>query len=101
LNPALLRDTTPPGDAGFRVNLPVAKAPILLAKANEKPQEKTVEPAQIVMHEVRRGETLFSIARFYGLNVRALMEFNGLTTPRIRIGQKLRIFLDELRGVLR
>jgi peptidoglycan lytic transglycosylase D len=101
LNPALLRNATPPGEAVFRVNLPVEKASILVAKVNEKSQEKDAEPAQVVTHEVRRGETLFSIARFYGLNVRALMEFNGLTTAHIRIGQKLRIFLDGLRGVLR
>jgi len=44
---------------------------------------------------------LFSIARYYGLEVRALMEFNGLTTNRLLIGQKLRILLEGLRGVLR
>ena len=101
LNPALLRDVTPPGEADFRVNLPVGKASVLLAKSNEKTPEKDAQAAQLVTHEVKRGETLFSIARFYGLEVRALMEFNGLTTPRLRIGQKLRIFLDGLRGALR
>ena len=100
LNPALLRDTTPPADTAFRVNLPLEKASLLLAGSNEKPLV-TTESTPLVTHEVRRGETLFSIARFYGLTVRALMEFNGLTTPHIRIGQRLRIFLDELRGVLR
>jgi membrane-bound lytic murein transglycosylase D len=101
LNPALLRDVTPPGGADFRVNLPVGKASVLLAKSNEKTPEKDTEAAQLVTHEVRRGETLFSIARSYGLEVRALMEFNGLATPRLRIGQKLRILLDGLRGTLR
>ncbi|HEX9263290.1 MAG TPA: transglycosylase SLT domain-containing protein [Candidatus Binatia bacterium] len=101
LNPALLRDVTPPGEADFHVNLPVGKASVLLAKSNEKTSEKDAQAAQLVTHEVKRGETLFSIARFYGLEVRALMEFNGLTTPRLRIGQKLRIFLDGLRGALR
>jgi LysM repeat protein len=50
---------------------------------------------------VRRGETLFSIARHYGLEVRALMQFNSLTTPRLRIGQKLLIFLQSFRRTLR
>jgi membrane-bound lytic murein transglycosylase D len=101
LNPALLRDRTPPDEQGFRIKLPVGKASVLLAKTTEKPVEKDVEPTQVVTHEVRRGETLFSIARFYGLEVRTLMEFNGLTTSRLLIGQKLRIFLEGLRGVLR
>lgn len=102
LNPALLRDTTPPGDNNFKIKLPVGKASVLLAKAIEKgPAEKDSEPSQVVTHEVKKGETLFSIARSYGLEVRALMEFNGLTTTRLLIGQKLRILLEGLRGVLR
>jgi membrane-bound lytic murein transglycosylase D len=101
LNPALLRQTTPPGDRDFRVNLPVGKAAIFLAKANEKPIEKDAEPVQMVTHEVKRGETLFSIARFYGLDVRAVIEFNGLTTSRLWIGQRLRILLQGIRGRLR
>ncbi len=101
LNPSLLRDSTPPGEAGFRVNLPVEKAAVFLAKSNEKTLEKDVEPAPVVMHEVKKGETLFSIARRYGLEVSALMDFNGLTNSRVLIGQKLRILLQGLRGVLR
>ncbi len=101
LNPALLRDSTPPGEPGFRVNLPVENASMFLAKSSEKALEKDVEPARVVMHEVKRGDTLFSIARRYGLEVSALMDFNGLTTSRVRIGQKLRILLEGLRGVLR
>jgi peptidoglycan lytic transglycosylase D len=101
LNPALLRDMTPPGEQSFRIKVPVGKASILLAKTIEKPVEKNTEPTPVVTHEVQRGETLFSIARSYGLEVRALMEFNGLTTSRLLIGQKLRIWLEGLRGVLR
>jgi len=101
LNPALLRDMTPPGEQSFRIKVPVGKASILLAKTIEKPIEKNTEPTPVVTHEVQRGETLFSIARSYGLEVRALMEFNGLTTSRLLIGQKLRIWLEGLRGVLR
>jgi LysM repeat protein len=63
--------------------------------------EKQAEPVQVVTHEVKRGETLFSIARRYGLTVSGLMEFNGLRTSQISIGQKLRILLEGLRGKLR
>jgi peptidoglycan lytic transglycosylase D len=101
LNPALLRPSTPPGDASFRVNLPVGKAAVYLAKASEKILENQPEPVRLVTHEVKRGETLFSIARHYGMEVRALMEFNSLTTARLRIGQKLRILLDSIRGTFR
>lgn len=101
LNPALLRDSTPPGEPAFRVNLPVEKASVFVAKISEKTLEKDAEPAHVVMHEVKKGETLFSIARRYGLEIRALMNFNGLTSSRLRIGQKLSILLEGLRGALR
>ncbi|MGH7852099.1 MAG: transglycosylase SLT domain-containing protein [Candidatus Binatia bacterium] len=105
LNPALLRNATPPGEPRFRVNLPVGKAATYLAKANDRILEKELvkeeEPAKVVTHEVKKGETLFSIARFYGLTVRALMDFNGLKTSRVRIGQKLGILLQGIRARLR
>ena len=105
LNPALLRNATPPGESRFRVNLPVGKAAIYLAKANDKflgkESVKEEEPAKVVTHEVKKGETLFSIARIYGLTVRALMDFNGLKTPQVRIGQKLAILLQGIRAKLR
>jgi membrane-bound lytic murein transglycosylase D len=101
LNPALLKETTPPGEIGFRVNLPVGRAVTFLAKAKEKSLEKDEEPIKVVTHEVKRGETLFSIARYYGSTVRALMELNGLTTSQLRIGQKLGILLQGLRATLR
>jgi membrane-bound lytic murein transglycosylase D len=99
LNPALLRNTTPPGEGGFRVNLPVGKSAVYLARADKKSKEKEAEAVQMVTHEVRKGETLFAIARHYGQEVRALMEFNGLTTARLRIGQKLRILLEGIRAL--
>ena len=56
---------------------------------------------QVVAHEVRKGDTLFSIARYYGQEVRAVMEFNGLNSARLSVGQKLWILLDGIRGTLR
>ena len=48
------------------------------------------EAASPPVHVVRRGETLYSIARRYGTTVEALMRANGLTDPtRIYAGQRL------------
>jgi membrane-bound lytic murein transglycosylase D len=101
LNPALLRGMTPPMEANFRVNLPVGHKAVYLAKFKDRELEKGEEPVRVVTHEVRRGETLVSIARYYGSSVRALMEINGLTSSRLRIGQKLGILLRGIRGTLR
>jgi LysM repeat protein len=44
------------------------------------------------VHEVQRGETLYSIARRYGTSVQALMQANGLSNPNfIWVGQRLRL----------
>jgi LysM repeat protein len=41
------------------------------------------------MHRVKPGETLWGLARRYGMTVRGLMEINGLESARLKIGQKL------------
>jgi membrane-bound lytic murein transglycosylase D len=99
LNPAILRDTTPPAESGFRVNLPVGHAEVYLARAHEKFGGDNLKPFQILTHKVRKGDTLYAIAKRYGQQVRALMEFNGLTHARLRIGQKIIILLSQMPGV--
>ena len=54
-----------------------------------------------MVHEVRRGETLLSIARRYGQEVRMLMERKSLQSSTLRVGQKLNVLLQSLRGTLR
>jgi membrane-bound lytic murein transglycosylase D len=98
LNPALLRNITPPGEKGYRIRVPLGKS-LVFANASEYLRAK--EPAQVLTHEVKRGETLVSIAKRYGQAVSMLMAWNGLTTPRLQIGQKLRILLEGIRGTLR
>lgn len=52
----------------------------------------TVASAQNRTHVVKAGETLFSIARQYGLTVQQLASANGITNPdRIYVGQVLTI----------
>jgi membrane-bound lytic murein transglycosylase D len=97
LNPALFRGKTPPGDNHYRLRLPAGHTGVFELAYRQRQREET----RVVMHEVKRGETLFSIARRYGQQVRALMELNGLTDSRLRIGQKLTVILEGLRGRLR
>ena len=99
LNPALLRNSTPP-EEDFTVKIPTGKS-LVFASAYEQAKEKGTEPIQVVAHEVRSGETLFTIARRYGQQVRFLMELNGLSSPRLRVGQRLKVIIEGLRGGLR
>jgi peptidoglycan lytic transglycosylase D len=100
LNPALLRNVTPPGTSGYRLRVPIGKG-LVFAKAGDYQRSRESEPVQMVTHEVKRGDTLASIAVRYGQAVSALMELNGLTTARLQIGQKLRVILNGIRGSLR
>ncbi len=100
LNPALLRNLTPPGDKGYAVRVPVGQSTVF-AKANSDLKGRVYEPGKVVTHEVKRGETLISIARHYGQAVATLMQLNGLSSPRLHIGQKIKIFFDGIRATLR
>ena len=56
------------------------------------PTESSPPPdTQYIIHVVRAGETLYSIARAYGTTVQAIMAANGLANTNIRVGQQLRI----------
>jgi membrane-bound lytic murein transglycosylase D len=95
LNPALQRGQTPPGES-YRLRVPAEHATTFELAYR---QSRETDETQVVTHEVKRGETLFSIARRYGQQVRALMELNGLTDSHLRIGQKLMVMLG-LSGTL-
>lgn len=43
------------------------------------------------MHIVKAGETLFSISRLYNVPVTRLKSLNGLTSSKIKVGDKLRL----------
>jgi LysM repeat protein len=102
LNPELLQGYTPPGENRFRVKLPIGNGAIaeLLGPEERQPERQTPR-ATLVVHEVRRGETLFSIARRYGQEARMLMELNSLQSSTLRVGQKLKVMLQSLHGTLR
>jgi len=65
----------------------IARAAIDEAEATQATAQPGAEP---VRHRVARGETAYSIARLYGVPVRALAEWNGLNPDlSLREGQLL------------
>jgi len=100
LNPALRGNATPPGNESFIVKLPVGKS-LLFAKAYDAGSERALESTESITHEVKKGETLFSIARRYGQEASVLMRLNGLTNARLYVGQQLKILLQSLSGKLK
>jgi len=51
---------------------------------------------EIVVHKVRRGETLWSISNYFKVPIAKLLEWNGLSDPSyIRAGDRIKIFKNE------
>ncbi|MEE9224791.1 MAG: LysM peptidoglycan-binding domain-containing protein [Bacteroidota bacterium] len=49
-----------------------------------------------VLHKVRKGESLYTIARLHGVSIREVQDWNQLRSSRIYAGQELRIY--NVRG---
>ena len=54
-------------------------------------EKGTLVTATARVHVVRRGESLWRIARRHGLSAGSLRQLNGLTSSRIHPGQTLRL----------
>ncbi|HEX9911979.1 MAG TPA: LysM peptidoglycan-binding domain-containing protein [candidate division Zixibacteria bacterium] len=51
---------------------------------------------KIVIHKVKRGETLWSIANYFRVPLQKLLEWNSLSNPSyIRIGDRIKIFKSK------
>ncbi len=60
-------------------------------KTKETVASKNVSNGQTASHTVKKGETLFSISKEYGISVNDIVEMNGLKTKSIFSGQRLKI----------
>lgn len=87
LNPELLRWATPPGDNPYPLKIPKGKKEEFMAAYKEIPDEKRRN--NIVIHTVKRGETLGLIANRYGTTVRAMYQANEGLSSIIHPGQDL------------
>lgn len=75
----------------------VEKEVIELKKVETKPvqstpKKKTVTTTPLQVYRIKRGDTLYSIAKRYNVGVRSLKRWNNLRSSRIYPGQKLKIY---------
>ena len=74
---------------------PTAPAPALVSLAPTRPlagQAFSAQAGDTVSYVIQRGDTLYSIAKTYGVTVEQLQQWNGITDPRrLRVGQTLTI----------
>lgn len=93
LNPALLQDVTPPGRR-FQLRVPQGRGEKTAAWLAALPASKRVTYRR---HKIRKGDTLYVLARRYGTSMSAIREFNGIRNPRaLRLGKDL--IIPSVRG---
>jgi membrane-bound lytic murein transglycosylase D len=94
LNPELRRTVTPQG--AHELKVPIGTAPTIQARlATSDPQY-----VKFQFHTVKRGETVTSIARRYGVTTTVLREYNDLgRTARVKVRQVVAIPPRPARAV--
>jgi len=93
LNPELLRWCTPPGVTGYRFRIPLGRKDTFLVNYAQIPAEQKKDWA---IHTVKRGETISSVARRYGLAASLLKDLNNLHSDRrLSVGTVLAIPLPK------
>ena len=79
------KDTTDQLVPGMTIRVPLDKL-----KPNDPFYEKNyTQNQEKVIHKVKSGETLFSVARRYSTSVDSLKKWNNLKESGLKIGQKL------------
>ncbi len=86
LNPQYYRGLTPPGQKAI-VRIPRGSGNLVAQRYAELPADDRVN---FLQHKIRRGETLGSVGKRYGVSVSLLMAANpGVQPRRLRVGQRL------------
>ncbi|NVL91193.1 MAG: LysM peptidoglycan-binding domain-containing protein [Desulfobacterales bacterium] len=71
---------------GQRLKIPLRGKRLLYAKARKTADFDQSKP---VFHRVKRGDSLWLLARRYNTNTKEIMRLNNLKTTRLHIGQQL------------
>ena len=85
LNPELRRGVTPPDIKNYSLRIPAGDSERFLAAYDDIPSEKNTN---WVKHRIRRGETVSTIARRYGVSIASVVQANSL-------GRKKRIYAGK------
>lgn len=90
--------------AGQRLIIPrppatlIPEAPLsdaVLASNTTEPARRHDPEDDKIVHRVKRGDTLFSIAKRYGTTVASVRTWNSIRGNAIQIGQRLTVFRDR------
>ena len=87
--------------AGVRLRIPYTTTRYVLLPVGVSPEEyysKDGRGSQLVLHKLKRGDTLSGISRRYNVPVDLIMEWNDITdVRRIRAGQHVALYIERDR----
>jgi len=72
---------------------PVSNKPMAASysASSSKAEINPAKPGAIIIHEVKPSDTLYSVARQYGVTIREIMDWNGKKDFGLSVGEKLRV----------
>ena len=90
LNPELVQTCTPPRSTGYRLRIPTGKGEEFQKKYAAIPDD---QKRDWIIHKIRRGETLASISKRYGIPASIIRGANRMTVSkkRLPVGKSLLI----------
>lgn len=82
--------------AGQRLRIPVQSTEYRLFAASDPSTDVVANSDGLLLHEIKPGESLSSIARKYGVSPEQLASWNEIKDPhRIRAGNRLALYLEN------
>lgn len=99
-NPELMQGVTPPiNDIRRKVYSLRVPRGVEQTFAAIEPMLERIDISDILIHHVKRGDTLASIARQYKISVKKIIETNPKVNPRrLKLGQNLAVPVPSIQG---
>lgn len=80
-------------EAGIHPGQKLTLEPAEPVKTEEVQPSETKQPQnKEIIHEVKNSDTLYGVARKYGVTIKELMDWNNKTDFNIAVGEKLKIY---------
>jgi membrane-bound lytic murein transglycosylase D len=97
LNPELLRWCTPPNSTDYEIKIPSGKMELFL---NNFEELQPIRKVQFKTHMVKKGDSLYQIARGYRIDLEPMLEINRLSKRSIlRPGTELLIPIPKTQDL--
>ena len=84
---------------GLRLQVPVSSTQYVLFKDKDKPETRLAQQGgnkQMVLHQMKPGDSLSKIAKQYDLPLQSIMQWNKITDQRkVKKGQQIALYLDR------